>query len=315
MHFKVQKNTFPSTCNELPGEPRREGGRRKETNMAGRQFSGGHGGNGYSGVGGLVGGVTGGQHGGTSSVSNFCGGTSGGGGLSASQQLIRLQHQVRIAQQAVKFINYCIHAKVNKLSGELDRLSGLPLTHPAPPQTSHQAGPASSTATSGTPQQSQQRRVQGCCTSQLHTLSLSLNQVYAALWGLQRELSRVSERVGALEEARQGSSRQGRPVSRESMMSSVTRREEWPAAAADQHADVIWPGVGGADQSFSAGSGFREHLSSPSRQNPGAEWGNSGGGGGVVPPWPPHPSTLPPDHHLSPFPSRDLWNSLQVGAA
>ena len=66
--------------------------------MAGRQFSGGHGGNGYSGVGGLVGGVAGGQHGGTSSVSNFCGDTSGGGGLSASQQLIRLQHQVRIAQ-------------------------------------------------------------------------------------------------------------------------------------------------------------------------------------------------------------------------
>merc|ERR1719192_507365 len=287
LELLVQKNTFPSTCNELPGEPRREGGRRKETNMAGRQFSGVLGGNGYSGVGG----VTGGQHGGTSSVSNFCGGTSGGGGLSASQQLIRLQHQV------------------NKLSGELDRLSGLPLTHPAPPQTSHQAGPAPSTTTSGTPQQSQQRRVQGCCTSQLHTLSLSLNQVYAALWGLQRELSRVSERVGALEEARQGSSRQGRPVSRDSMMSSVTRREEWPAAAADQHADVIWPGVGGADQSFSAGSGFREHLSSPSRQNPGAEWGS---GGGVVPPWPPHPSTLPPDHHLSPFPSRDLWNSLQA---
>ena len=62
MHFKVQKNTFPSTCNELPGEPRREGGRRKETNMAGRQFSGGHGGNGYSGVGGLVGGQHGGQN-------------------------------------------------------------------------------------------------------------------------------------------------------------------------------------------------------------------------------------------------------------
>ena len=103
MHFKVQKNTFPSTCNELPGEPRREGGRRKETNMAGRQFSGVLGGNGYSGVGGL----SGGQHGSTSSVSNFCGGTSGGGGLSASQQLIRLQHQVRIAQHAVKFINYC----------------------------------------------------------------------------------------------------------------------------------------------------------------------------------------------------------------
>merc|ERR1719494_1740938 len=295
LELLVQKNTFPSTCNELPGEPRRERGRRKETNMAGRQFSGGHGGNGYSGARGLVGGVTGGQQGGTSSVSNFCGGTSVGGGLSASQQLIRLQHQV------------------NKLSGELDRLSGLPLTHPAPPQTSHQAGPASSTAPSGTPQQSQQRRVQGCCTSQLHTLSLSLNQVYAALWGLQRELSRVSERVGALEEARQGSSRQERPVSRESMMSSVTRREEWPAAAADQHADVIWPGVGGADQSFSAGSGFREHLSSSSRQNPGAEWGSGGGGGGgVVPPWPPHPPTLPPDHHLSPFPSRDLWNSLQA---
>merc|ERR1719209_2024378 len=48
-------------------------------------------------------------------------------------------------------------------------------------------------------------------------------------------------------------------------------------------------------------------MSSPSRQNPGADWGSS-----VVPPWPPHPSTLPPDHHLSPFPSRDLWNSLQA---
>ena len=72
----VQKNTFPSNCNELPGEPRREGGRRKETNVAGGQFGVPSGGSQFGG---------GGQF----------GGTTGGGQFSASQQLIRLQHQVR----------------------------------------------------------------------------------------------------------------------------------------------------------------------------------------------------------------------------
>merc|ERR1719458_925556 len=67
---------------------------------------------------------------------------------------------------------------------------------------------------------------------------------------------------------------------------------------------IRWPGVGGTEQSFSAPS--FQHMSSPSRQNSGAEWGGS------VPTWPAHPPTLPPDHHLSPFPSRDLWNSLQA---
>ena len=76
----VQKNTFPSNCNELPGEPRREGGRRKETNVAGGQF-----------------GVTsnGSQYGGGGTTGSQFGGTAGGGQFSASEQLIRLQHQVR----------------------------------------------------------------------------------------------------------------------------------------------------------------------------------------------------------------------------
>merc|ERR1719500_338160 len=248
-------------CNELPGEPRREGGRRKETNVAGGQY-----------------GVTsGGSQYGVSAGGQF-GGTTGGGQFSASQQLIRLQHQV------------------TKLSGELDRLSGLPVPHSVL-QGSH-AGPTS-TANTVSPQP-QLRRNQGCCAAQLQTLSLSLNQVYAALWGLQREMARTSERVAALEEGGQVSSRQGRPASRESLMSSVTRREEWPAAGGE----VIWPGVGGTEQSFSAPS--FQHMSSPSRQNSGAEWGGS------VPTWPAHPPPLPPDHHLSPFPSRDLWNSLQA---
>jgi len=263
----VQKNTFPSNCNELPGEPRREGGRRKETNVAGGQYGVTSGGSQY-GVG------AGGQFGAS---------TTGGGQFSASQQLIRLQHQV------------------TKLSGELDRLSGLPVSHPVL-QTSHPAGPTSSTTANAVQSpQPQMRPSQGCCTAQLQTLSLSLNQVYAALWGLQRELTRTSERVAALEEGGQASSRQGRPASRESLMSSVTRREEWPAGGGE----VIWPGVGGTEQSFSA-PGFQHMSSSPSRQNSGADWG------GNVPPWPPHPPTLPPDHHLSPFPSRDLWNSLQA---
>ena len=274
----VQKNTFPSNCNELPGEPRREGGRRKETNVAGGHYGVTSGGSQY-GVG------AGGQF----------GATTGGGQFSASQQLIRLQHQVRSFHPFSHPTSLSL--KVTKLSGELDRLSGLPaVPHPVL-QASH-PGPTSTATATVSPQP---RPAQGCCTAQLQTLSLSLNQVYAALWGLQRELTRTSERVAALEEGRQVSSRQGRPASRESLMSSVTRRDEWPAAAGGE---VIWPGVGGTEQSFSA-SGF-QHMSSPSRQNSGAEWGGS------VPPWPPHPPTLPPDHHLSPFPSRDLWNSLQA---
>ena len=275
----VQKNTFPSNCNELPGEPRREGGRRKETNVAGGQY-----------------GVTsGGSQYGVSAGGQF-GGTTGGGQFSASQQLIRLQHQVRSFHPVFTSHFSCFLSKVTKLSGELDRLSGLPVPHPVL-QGSH-AGPTS-TANTVSPQP-QLRRNQGCCAAQLQTLSLSLNQVYAALWGLQREMARTSERVAALEEGGQVSSRQGRPASRESLMSSVTRREEWPAAGGE----VIWPGVGGTEQSFSAPS--FQHMSSPSRQNSGAEWGGS------VPTWPAHPPTLPPDHHLSPFPSRDLWNSLQA---
>ena len=188
---------------------------------------------------------------------------------------------------------------MTKLSGELDRLSGLPVHHP--PVTQQASHPAPTSITNTVSPQPQPRRNQGCCTAQLQTLSLSLNQVYAALWGLQRELTRTSERVSVLEEGREGSSRQGRPASRESLMSSVTRREEWPTAGGE----VIWPGVGGNDQSFSA-PGFHHMSSSPSRPNPGGEWG------GNIPPWPSHHPTLPPDHHLSPFPSRDLWNSLQV---
>ena len=188
---------------------------------------------------------------------------------------------------------------MTKLSGELDRLSGLPVHHPPVTQQASHLAPTSITNTVSP--QPQPRRNQGCCTAQLQTLSLSLNQVYAALWGLQRELTRTSERVSVLEEGREGSSRQGRPASRESLMSSVTRREEWPTAGGE----VIWPGVGGNDQSFSA-PGFHHMSSSPSRPNPGGEWGSN------IPPWPSHHPTLPPDHHLSPFPSRDLWNSLQV---
>ena len=81
----VQKNTFPSNCNELPGEPRREGGRRKETNVAGGQYGVTSGGSQY-GVG------AGGQFGAS---------TTGGGQFSASQQLIRLQHQVRFFQPVI----------------------------------------------------------------------------------------------------------------------------------------------------------------------------------------------------------------------
>jgi hypothetical protein len=185
----VQKNIFPPSCNELPGEGgRREGatGRRKETNVSGEP----------------------------------------------GQQLARLQLQVA------------------KLTGELDRLSGGP---PPPP------GPAAPAA--------------GCCAAQLHTLSLSLNQVYAALWSLQREVQRVSERQALQQESA------GRPESRESLLSSVTRREEglWSQPAGPE---VIWPGLG-------AGGERQADWTSPS----------------LAPSW-------PPDHHLSPFPSRDLWNSL-----
>ena len=73
----VQKNTFPSKCNELPGKPRREGGRRKKTNVAGGQY-----------------GVTssGSQYG---AAGQFGASTTGGGQFSASEHVIRLQHQVR----------------------------------------------------------------------------------------------------------------------------------------------------------------------------------------------------------------------------
>jgi len=146
---------------------------------------------------------------------------------------------------------YRLQDQVTKLKGELDRLS-LPQILP----------------------QSQSRQ-EGITSNQVTQLSASVNQLYAGLWAMQRDVSNLTERMVALERAAEG-----RPESRETIPSPTTvseNREQWRG---NNNTNNIWPGNNMAESDW------------PGQQFP--DW--EGGG----------------HHHFSPFPSRDLWNSLQA---
>jgi len=146
---------------------------------------------------------------------------------------------------------YRLQDQVTKLKGELDRLS-LPQILP----------------------QSQSRQ-EGITSNQVTQLSASVNQLYAGLWAMQRDVSNLTERMVALERAAEG-----RPESRETIPSPTTvseNREQWRG---NNNTNNIWPGNNMTESDW------------PGQQFP--DW--EGGG----------------HHHFSPFPSRDLWNSLQA---
>jgi len=146
---------------------------------------------------------------------------------------------------------YRLQDQVTKLKGELDRLS-LPQILP----------------------QSQSRQ-EGITSNQVTQLSASVNQLYAGLWAMQRDVSNLTERMVALERATEG-----RPESRETIPSPTTvseNREQWRG---NNNTNNIWPGNNMTESDW------------PGQQFP--DW--EGGG----------------HHHFSPFPSRDLWNSLQA---
>jgi len=145
---------------------------------------------------------------------------------------------------------YRLQDQVTKLKGELDRLS-----HP-------QILPQS------------QSRPEGITSTQVTQLSASVNQLYAGLWAMQRDVSNLTERMVVLERAAEG-----RPESRETIPSPTTvseNREQWRG----NNTNNIWPGNNMTESDW------------PGQQFP--DW--EGGG----------------HHHFSPFPSRDLWNSLQA---
>jgi len=159
---------------------------------------------------------------------------------------------------------YRLQDQVTKLKGELDRLSlpQLPQSQPRPEEAS---------------------------PNQVAQLSASINQLYAGLWAMQRDVSNLTERMQVLETAGEG-----RPESRETIPSPNTvddNTEQWPGNNVMNN--NIWPGS-------SAVSGLAEQESWP-------------GLGSTQQQQQPNPFPLWDQHqHFSPFPSRDLWNSLQA---
>merc|ERR1719186_349794 len=156
---------------------------------------------------------------------------------------------------------YRLQDQVTKLKGELDRLS-LPQQLPNSQPRSDQAA-----------------------TSQVAQLSASVNQLYAGLWAMQRDVSNLTERLLVLE--RTG---EGRPESRETIPSPNTvddNTELWQGQGNNTMNNNIWPGNTLAEPSDWPGLGSVQQ-----QQNP-------------FPLWEGH-------QHFSPFPSRDLWNSLQA---
>merc|ERR1719186_41431 len=156
---------------------------------------------------------------------------------------------------------YRLQDQVTKLKGELDRLS-------LPQQLPHS-----------------QPRSDQAATSQVAQLSASVNQLYAGLWAMQRDVSNLTERLLVLE--RTG---EGRPESRETIPSPNTvddNTELWQGQGNNTMNNNIWPGNTLAEPSDWPGLGSVQQ-----QQNP-------------FPLWEGH-------QHFSPFPSRDLWNSLQA---
>jgi len=139
--------------------------------------------------------------------------------------------------------------QVTKLKGELDRVSRPHI----PPQP--------------------QLLSEGTTSNQVAQLSASVNQLYAGLMAMQRDVSSLMERLLVLERAGEG-----RPESRETIPSPNTvdeNTEQWPGNTMNN----IWPGNTLAEPDW------------PGHQFPVWEGGHQ---------------------HFSPFPSRDLWNSLQA---
>ena len=122
-------------------------------------------------------------------------------------------------------------------------------------------------------------------SAQLSQLSVSINQLYSGLWSLQREVSLLSGRVASLEQ---------RPE-------SSTRRDSLVSSRADN--TESWPHQNNYNLSASVSN-------IPLDRSPASAWAapsvSLSGGQSLQPPaWDPH-------HHFSPYPSRELWNSLQA---
>jgi len=112
----------------------------------------------------------------------------------------------------------------------------------------------------------------------LAQLSASVNQLYGGLWAMQRELSSLTDRLVVLER-----NEEGRPASRETIPSPNSvddSNEVWQGSNAMNN--NIWPGNNGLAPP--------EDWASQQQTFPLWEGGHQ---------------------HFSPFPSRDLWNSLQ----
>jgi len=112
----------------------------------------------------------------------------------------------------------------------------------------------------------------------LAQLSASVNQLYGGLWAMQRDVSNLTERLVVLER-----SEEARPASRETIPSPNTvddNNEMWQES--NTMNNNIWPGNTGLAQP--------EDWASQQQTFPLWEGGHQ---------------------HFSPFPSRDLWNSLQ----
>jgi len=155
---------------------------------------------------------------------------------------------------------YRLQDQVTKLKGELDRLSLPHLSQSQPPRSEQTA------------------------SSQVAQLSTSVNQLYAGLWAMQRDVSNITERLLALER-----SREGRPESRETIPSPNTvddNTELWQGNNNTMN-NNIWPGNTVVEPNDWTGL-----ESTQQQQNP-------------FPIWEGH-------QHFSPFPSRELWNSLQA---
>ena len=109
-------------------------------------------------------------------------------------------------------------------------------------------------------------------SAQLAQLSNSANQLYSSVWGLQREVAGLGERLESLERAGTGQRETAEPDSGQTRQCDET----WPAQPSNHNLN-LWAG-------------------------PEQDWPGFPG-----PAWP-----EPHQQHFSPFPSRHLWNSLQA---
>lgn len=121
-------------------------------------------------------------------------------------------------------------------------------------------------------------------TTQLSQLSVSINQLYSGMWSLQREVSLLSGRVAILEQ------RPGSSTRRDSLVSSRAENTEDP-----------WP----HQNNFNNSASSNIPVERPAVSGWASSVSQSGAQALQPPAWDPH-------HHFSPYPSRELWNSLQA---